>query len=53
MTEPTARTAVAARAEAGLFEFRTTEGRVPVRMPVGAWTPPVVSCGAHVALLSS
>jgi hypothetical protein len=51
-TEPTARTAVAARTEAGLAELRAAEGRVPVWMPVGAWTPPAVSCGAHVALLS-
>jgi len=51
-TESTARSAVAARAEAGLVELRAAERRVPVRMPVGAWAPPAVSCGAHVALLS-
>jgi hypothetical protein len=51
-TEPTARTAVAARTEAGLVELRAAEGRVPVRMPVGAFAPPAMSCGAHIALLS-
>jgi hypothetical protein len=52
MTESAARTAVAARTEAGPFELRTAERRVPVWMPVGALAPPAVLCGAHIALLS-